>query len=451
MTTPKSNRGKEKMEDTGFSGVNGSCDYLVQSPDHQPLQLVPYHVGCSSHSVGCSSSGINLDRRRVGRKSSSKPKASKKKNGYHQPQGEKKQRLIWTPELHQCFVDIFNRTPSTKLFPRTILEQMSGKYPFVTRENIASHLQKHKKNLNKKDEEENSAKASSKSVPLKIPKESNSQSINPKTSNSNSTFPNSQLILQSYPNSTNPISSQVLLHSHPNSAIPSFDDKTWVQNSQGCGFSREQFEQFALEQIALEQLYGCLKRSINHQVDYQQQQHSFNNNVCESQENPNWALQIGQSSTAPISDLAVSTNLCPPPISANQISGNDGNGIGFHPIMDFNSFGGWNNTNNDPFLDTDLPNFAFGNCYDNPEPLDFRYPLNLNTINGFQTDSEQMYYPSINPMENDFTFQQCFDGYNHPNVVPQTFDNDLQIFNGLNNDQISQGNECFPGPKGSVT
>ena len=284
-------------------------------------------------------------------------------------------------------------------------------------------------------DKENSAKASSKSVPLKIPKESNSQSIHPKTSNSNSTIPNSQLILQSHPNPTNPISSQVLvqshpnstnpissqvllqshpnstnpifsqvLQSHPNSTNPSFGGKTWFQNSQGCGFkqTRKQFEhdqfehdQFGLEQFGLEEFelelfelqkfYDSLKRSRNHQVHYQQQQHSFNNNACLSQESPNWALPIGQSSMAPTNDLAVSTSLCPPPISANQISGNDSNVIGFHPIMDFNSFGGWNNTNNDPSLGTDLPNFGFGDYnYENSEPLGFGYPLNLNTINGFQ-------------------------------------------------------------------
>uniref|UniRef100_A0A0A0K9E6 HTH myb-type domain-containing protein n=1 Tax=Cucumis sativus TaxID=3659 RepID=A0A0A0K9E6_CUCSA len=588
-------------DDPGFCGVNCSCDYLVQYPDHQPLHLVPHHVGCSSHPVvtsssnpvvgsssnhivgsssnpvvgsssnhivdsssnpvvgsssnhvvgsssnpvvDSSSSGIDVNGRRVGRKGSSKPKASKKKNGYHHVQGVRRQRLIWTTELHQCFVEIFNRTPCTQLYPRIILEQMSEKYPFVTRENIASHLQKHKTNLIKMKDKENSAKASSKSVPLKIPKESNSQSIHPKTSNSNSTIPNSQLILQSHPNptnpissqvllqshpnATNPISSQVLLQSHPNSTNPSFGGKTWFQNSQGCGFkqtrkqfehdqfehdqfehdqfehdqfehdqfehdqfehdqfehdhfggktwfqnsqgcgfkqTRKQFEhdqfehdQFGLEQFGLEEFelelfelqkfYDSLKRSRNHQVHYQQQQHSFNNNACLSQESPNWALPIGQSSMAPTNDLAVSTSLCPPPISANQISGNDSNVIGFHPIMDFNSFGGWNNTNNDPSLGTDLPNFGFGDYnYENSEPLGFGYPLNLNTINGFQVrglmwvarlcnlgvdecqlDSEQglqsMYCPSINPTENDCTVQQCSDSYNHP-FVPHTFANEL--------------------------
>ncbi|KAE8646357.1 hypothetical protein Csa_015615, partial [Cucumis sativus] len=157
-------------DDPGFCGVNCSCDYLVQYPDHQPLHLVPHHVGCSSHPVvtsssnpvvgsssnhivgsssnpvvgsssnhivdsssnpvvgsssnhvvgsssnpvvDSSSSGIDVNGRRVGRKGSSKPKASKKKNGYHHVQGVRRQRLIWTTELHQCFVEIFNRTPCT--------------------------------------------------------------------------------------------------------------------------------------------------------------------------------------------------------------------------------------------------------------------------------------------------------------------------------------------------
>eukprot|EP00899_Mesostigma_viride_P010291 jgi/Mesvir1/19263/Mv10343-RA.2 len=54
--------------------------------------------------------------------------------------GGKKSRVIWTAELHACFLDAIKRVGIDQVVPKTILQAMgvSG----VSRESIASHLQK---------------------------------------------------------------------------------------------------------------------------------------------------------------------------------------------------------------------------------------------------------------------------------------------------------------------
>ncbi|XP_038896348.1 two-component response regulator ORR25-like [Benincasa hispida] len=441
------NSNHEEEREGGFGGVKGSCDYIVQSPN-QSLQLIPHPIGFnSSTSANANSVQIStrIDDRRVRiKKRSSKPKASKKKDGYHQRQGAKKPRLIWTPELHQHFLEIHNRSPlHERLFPKKILEQMRKKFPFITRENIASHLQKHRLFLKKM--EENSAKSTSKLAPPKVLKVPNSQPIPNNTSNSNSTNPNfqlipqshsistnpnaqlilqshsnstnpnSQLLLQSHPNSTNP-NSQLLLQNHPNSTNPNSHptlpkkphiiNETWLNHEVHFLFDQTNH---ASSQTMMEQKQPSF--NINN-INVNGGSNIYSNmiNVCEIQENPNWTLPIRQSSMAATNDLAFSINLYPPPTSANQISNIDGNGvgIGLHPIMNYNSVGRLNNYTNDYFLGT-LPNFGFGDYNMNlnfdhvqvdhghglnndmyclgrsySQTFDFGYPSNFNPINDFQ-------------------------------------------------------------------
>ncbi|KAK7320090.1 hypothetical protein RJT34_04821 [Clitoria ternatea] len=61
----------------------------------------------------------------------------------------KKPRVMWSTELHQKFVDAVNRLGFDKAMPRTILEEM--KIPYLTRENVASHLQKFRLHLKRSD------------------------------------------------------------------------------------------------------------------------------------------------------------------------------------------------------------------------------------------------------------------------------------------------------------
>lgn len=54
----------------------------------------------------------------------------------------KKPRMIWTPELHQRFVDAVNELGVEEAVPKKI-KQLMG-VPFLKREHIASHLQKYR-------------------------------------------------------------------------------------------------------------------------------------------------------------------------------------------------------------------------------------------------------------------------------------------------------------------
>ncbi|KAI4311103.1 hypothetical protein MLD38_036027 [Melastoma candidum] len=54
----------------------------------------------------------------------------------------KKPRVVWSVELHQQFVAAVNQLGIDKAFPKKILELM--KVPGLTRENVASHLQKYR-------------------------------------------------------------------------------------------------------------------------------------------------------------------------------------------------------------------------------------------------------------------------------------------------------------------
>ncbi|KAI3514686.1 hypothetical protein L1887_13305 [Cichorium endivia] len=59
----------------------------------------------------------------------------------------KKQRLVWTDELHQLFLDAVEQLGINKAVPKKVLELMN--VPWLTRENVASHLQKYRLNLKK--------------------------------------------------------------------------------------------------------------------------------------------------------------------------------------------------------------------------------------------------------------------------------------------------------------
>uniref|UniRef100_A0A452ZZ10 HTH myb-type domain-containing protein n=1 Tax=Aegilops tauschii subsp. strangulata TaxID=200361 RepID=A0A452ZZ10_AEGTS len=56
-----------------------------------------------------------------------------------------KARVIWTDELHKKFVEAHDKLLPGDAVPKKILKLMND--PRLTRENIASHLQKHRMNL----------------------------------------------------------------------------------------------------------------------------------------------------------------------------------------------------------------------------------------------------------------------------------------------------------------
>ncbi|KAL3517401.1 hypothetical protein ACH5RR_019990 [Cinchona calisaya] len=63
---------------------------------------------------------------------------------------KKKPRMIWTTELHDQFVAVVNHMGLKNAVPKKILELMN--VPGLTRENVASHLQKYRLHLRMKNE-----------------------------------------------------------------------------------------------------------------------------------------------------------------------------------------------------------------------------------------------------------------------------------------------------------
>mmetsp|Transcript_20045 Transcript_20045/g.65322 ORF Transcript_20045/g.65322 Transcript_20045/m.65322 type:complete len:165 (-) Transcript_20045:37-531(-) len=62
--------------------------------------------------------------------------ASASKGGFKRP------RLVWTPQLHSRFVDAVNHLGVETAVPKTIMQLMN--VDGLTRENVASHLQKYR-------------------------------------------------------------------------------------------------------------------------------------------------------------------------------------------------------------------------------------------------------------------------------------------------------------------
>ncbi|KAL2547161.1 Two-component response regulator ORR26 [Forsythia ovata] len=73
------------------------------------------------------------------------------------PSSVKKARVVWTVDLHQKFVRAVNQFGFDKVGPKKILDMMG--VPWLTRENVASHLQKYRLYLSRL-QKENELKAS---------------------------------------------------------------------------------------------------------------------------------------------------------------------------------------------------------------------------------------------------------------------------------------------------
>ncbi|KAK8547660.1 hypothetical protein V6N13_009064 [Hibiscus sabdariffa] len=150
-----------------MNGVtHGACDYLIKPVSIEALKNIWQHVvrkrknewkefeqsGSLVEGDGklkqsedsdnsCSVNGGN-------RKSS-----KKRKEDEHETEETddtsvvKKPRVVWSVELHQQFVAAVNQLGLNQAFPKKILELMN--VPGITRENVASHLQKYRLYLRK--------------------------------------------------------------------------------------------------------------------------------------------------------------------------------------------------------------------------------------------------------------------------------------------------------------
>ncbi|XP_057247084.1 two-component response regulator ARR10 [Beta vulgaris subsp. vulgaris] len=138
---------------------NGACDYLVKPVRIQELQNIWQHVVRRNKSVplqrtadqaGGSStpdSTGNTAQDNSGDDNDDDDELEEGGRDNEDSATQKKPRLFWSVELHQKFVDAVNQLGLDKAFPKKILDLMDVEG--LTREKVASHLQKYRLYLRK--------------------------------------------------------------------------------------------------------------------------------------------------------------------------------------------------------------------------------------------------------------------------------------------------------------
>ncbi|KAI7750596.1 hypothetical protein M8C21_006649 [Ambrosia artemisiifolia] len=144
---------------------HGACDYLIKPIREEQLKNIWQHVVRKKWNENKehehSGSVDDKDRHKRGGDDNdyassvneggegALPSHRKKRNNKEdddgeletdEPGGSKKARVVWSVELHQQFVNAVNQLGIDKAVPKRILELMN--VPGLTRENVASHLQK---------------------------------------------------------------------------------------------------------------------------------------------------------------------------------------------------------------------------------------------------------------------------------------------------------------------
>lgn len=162
--------------DTVMKGIiHGACDYLVKPVSLKELRNIWQHV--VKKNIGSYKKIIGGPSRHLLPSSESAPSGSRKRkenvqedsgdngdddsdreeedgDGSEQDGDEssnrKKPRVVWSQELHQKFVHAVQQLGLDKAVPKKILDYMN--IEGLTRENVASHLQKYRLYLKKLDE-----------------------------------------------------------------------------------------------------------------------------------------------------------------------------------------------------------------------------------------------------------------------------------------------------------
>ncbi|GMH12508.1 hypothetical protein Nepgr_014349 [Nepenthes gracilis] len=154
-------------EDTIRNGiVNGACDFLVKPVRIESIRYLWKYAyltqrkkngskGVANESRSCN----NFERGSRGgdaehafasdvecgkciTRSNGRELGELLNHGDSVPPRRKKQRVIWTPDLHEKFVAAVNQFGISKAVPMKILDTIN--VPGLTRENVASHLQKYR-------------------------------------------------------------------------------------------------------------------------------------------------------------------------------------------------------------------------------------------------------------------------------------------------------------------
>ncbi|XP_057965529.1 two-component response regulator ARR1-like [Malania oleifera] len=142
--------------------IKGACDYLVKPVRMETLKYIWQHVVRKQKHVlkqtweveGAGSEALRQPKQSINGEGNYK--SSKKRNddesdreGREEMPTLKKPRVVWSPELHREFVAVVDELGIDKAVPKKILEYMN--VPGLTRENVASHLQKYRLYLRRKN------------------------------------------------------------------------------------------------------------------------------------------------------------------------------------------------------------------------------------------------------------------------------------------------------------
>ncbi|XP_019416873.1 PREDICTED: two-component response regulator ARR12-like isoform X2 [Lupinus angustifolius] len=154
--------GDKKMVMKGIS--HGACDYLLKPVRIEELKNIWQHVirrkkfdskenktsslekatTDSGNGLGSTGRGNSYQDGKVNkkRKDQDDEEDEEQENDNEDPSTQKKPRVVWSVELHRQFVAAVNHLGIEKAVPKKILDMMNVEK--LTRENVASHLQKYR-------------------------------------------------------------------------------------------------------------------------------------------------------------------------------------------------------------------------------------------------------------------------------------------------------------------
>nr|QSD99777.1 MYB family transcription factor [Melilotus albus] len=115
--------------------THGACDYLINPVRIDALKNIWQHVVRKRKNIwkDLKQSGKSLKKRK-----DEEDEADERDDC----STSKKPRVVWSIELHQQFMAVVNQLGLDKVVPKKIMEMMN--VPGLTRENVASHLQKYR-------------------------------------------------------------------------------------------------------------------------------------------------------------------------------------------------------------------------------------------------------------------------------------------------------------------
>ncbi|KAK9099919.1 hypothetical protein Scep_023349 [Stephania cephalantha] len=141
---------------TVMKGIqHGACDYLLKPVRLEEIKNIWQHVVRKNNKINpCSlntEGGIMNQTSRPQKRPIDEDGSRSHMEEEDHPM-QKKTRIVWSSELHHKFVEAFYKIGTEKAVPSKILELMNA--PGLTRAQVASHLQKYRKVLEKGESQE---------------------------------------------------------------------------------------------------------------------------------------------------------------------------------------------------------------------------------------------------------------------------------------------------------